>query len=257
MFSRLQALQRKHNTSMDPCLAWDQIQQWYQGDLGKVLISNEKELLEQVLPDLFGYFVIQSGSPCSDDLLSSSRIATRVRLDYQGPEVCPLTQLRGDTGNLPFLTDSVDLVVLPHALEFSSQPHQVLREVERVLIPEGHVVILGFNPYSLWGLWRLLAGWRRNAPWHGRFMSAARIRDWLKLLGFEVMSTDSTFFRPPLSSAGVMKKLHFMEKLGRRFWPVGGASYMLVARKKVDTLTPIRPRWSARQKIVATGLVEP
>jgi SAM-dependent methyltransferase len=150
--------------------------------------------------------------------------------------------------------DSLDIVVLPHVLEFSNTPHQVLREVERVLIAEGHVVILGFNPLSLWNLSRLFLFWKKQAPWNATFLSASRVMDWLALLGFDVIHRQGYFYRPPFQNTNFMTKMGFFEKIGHRIWPKLGAGYVLVARKRVETLTPIRERWRAKRKLLANGL---
>jgi hypothetical protein len=139
-------------------------------------------------------------------------------------------------------------------LEFSSTPHQVLREVERVLIAEGHVVILGFNPLSLWNLFRLFLFWKKQAPWHASFLTASRVMDWLVLLGFDVVQRQGYFYRPPFQNANIMNKMGFLERFGQRLWPNLGAGYVLVARKRVETLTPIRPRWRSTRKVVTNGL---
>ncbi|MDH5445612.1 MAG: methyltransferase domain-containing protein, partial [Gammaproteobacteria bacterium] len=154
-------------------------------------------------------------------------------------------------------SDSVDVVVLNHALEFSHNPHQVLREVERVLVPEGHLVIMMFNPWSLWAVNRLLLRWKNTAPWCGKFISATRSKDWLALLGFEVGQSRGYFFRPALQQMTIMERIGWLEKMGQRFWSIFGGGYMLVAKKKTETMTPIRPKWaSRRRRVVAAGLVE-
>ena len=153
---------------------------------------------------------------------------------------------------------SLDIVVLPHVLEFSEQPHAVLREVERCLIPEGNLVLLGFNPWSLWMLPGVLLGWRGRVPWCGRFRSMTRIRDWLALLGFDVELGRTYFFRPPWQHGRILGRLGFMERVGRRVWPPFGGGYVLVAKKRVVTVTPVRPHWRPRRRnLVAPGLVEP
>jgi SAM-dependent methyltransferase len=154
-------------------------------------------------------------------------------------------------------SDSLDVLMLPHILEFSEQPHDVLREVERTLVPEGHAVVLGFNPLSLWTLWRWLVGWRGKLPWCGHFITTTRMKDWLSLLGFDVMETQYYFFRPPCQQETILRKLRFLERFGQRFWPIFGGGYVMLARKRVTTLTPIRPRWQPRRKLVTAGLVEP
>jgi len=143
-------------------------------------------------------------------------------------------------------------VVLPHTLEFERDPHEVLREVDRILIPEGHVVVLGFNPWSLWGMWRLLRCRSGKAPWCGDFLSLLRIKDWMALLGFDVVLVRRYFYRPPLQRVGIMKKLSFMERLGSKLWPHLSGAYLLVAQKRVATLTPIKPRWSPRRRLMGS-----
>jgi len=165
---------------------------------------------------------------------------------------------QGIPTHLPIQTDSIDVVVLPHTLEFSLTPHDVLREVDRVLVPEGHLLMLVFNPRSAWMLWRWALGWRKQMPWCGRFMSTTRIKDWMALLGFDVMAVHGYFYRPPLQGDSIMKRLDLWEKMGKRAWPILGAANLIIAKKRVTTITPIRPRWrTQRQSVGAPGLVEP
>ena len=159
--------------------------------------------------------------------------------------------------SLPLATDSLDVVVLPHVLEFEKSPHQILRETERILIGEGHVVILGFNPWSLWGLWRMLLAWRDEPPWCGHFLSLSRLKDWLTLLDFEIEQIEHFYFRPPVRNKSIMKHLEFMEKLGRYAWSFLGGAYILVAKNRVIPLTPIKMSWQARRQMITSGIVEP
>ena len=155
---------------------------------------------------------------------------------------------------LPFDTKSVSLVVLPHVLEFSDYPHQILREVDRVLVPEGHLVILGFNPLSLWGL---VSVFRRNRmPWNGRFSTLARIKDWLQLLNFELMAGKMIYHRPPVQSERIRGRLGFLENAGDRWWPLGAAVYAVAARKREIGVTPLHPAWKRRSRLQA-GLAKP
>ena len=150
-------------------------------------------------------------------------------------------------------SDSLDIVILPHVLEYSLEPHQVLREVERVLIAEGHVVILGFNPWSFWNLFRVFNFWKKPAQWNSHFLAASRVIDWLTLLGFDVVQQEGYFYQLPIQNNKIVKKLGFLEKIGQRLWPKMGAGYVLVARKRVETLTPIRPRWRSQKQVVTNG----
>lgn len=238
----------------------EQLLYWYAKPLGKRLQVIEKELLDTVLADLFGYHLLQIARLGCQDLFSTSRVShcaimesTKANTEEMGFEA----HLLGVPEGLPIASTSLDVVVLPHVLEFSTHPHEVLREVERTLIPEGHVVLLMFNPWSLWLLNRLLLGWRGRVPWCGRFFSMTRMKDWLALLGFDIISANRYFFRPPVQHDSLLDRLQFLESVGRRLWPVIGGGYLLVARKRVATLTPIRPRWQTRRRLVSSGLVEP
>lgn len=252
MLTRLQQQTKQPDGSEN----WRQLQAWYQSPLGQRFVTDEKRIIDGLLPNLFGYFLLQAGCPGNDDWLSGSRVSCRIRLDQNGHEVCPLVNCQGMVESLPIKSDSLDIVLLPHVLDFSISPHEVLREAERVLIPEGHLIILGFNPFSLWNLVRLGIVWKKRAPWTGRFLSPHRVMDWLALLGFDVVQKQGFYFRPPLVNEKMNHRLAFIERLGRRFWPALGAGYVLLAKKRVQTLTPIRPRWRAQRKVVAEGLIK-
>lgn len=230
---------------------------WYGRFPGRTLDAREREELEAVLSNLFGYHALQVGCLCGQDLLSSSRIPHRVVMDPDKGDHLPLG-LFAYPDTLPVRSDSIDLVLLPHTLEFERMPHRILREVDRILIPEGHVVILGFNPWSLWGFFALLLRGRKQAPppWCARFIGQTRIKDWLQLLGFDVVLLKPFFFRPPLAHEGLMRRLQWMEKLGAKLWPGFGNVYLLVAKKRITTLTPIKPRWRPRRSLIGK-LAEP
>jgi len=240
--------------------AWDQLQSWYQSRLGVTLAKQEQALLAETLSNLFGYQLLQVGRINTEDWLSSSRVSQCNVMDFPPKE--HLTKTAGFQGLpefLPIQTACMDVIVLPHVLEFSQQPHAVLREVERVLIPEGHVAMLMFNPFSMWTPWRLSLGWRHKVPWCGRFLSTTRMKDWLALLGFDVVSIQNYFYRPPLQQTTIMQRLSLLDRVGGRLWPILGAAKLVVAKKRTVTLTPIGPRWSRPKARIATqpGLAEP
>ncbi|MBN4078803.1 methyltransferase domain-containing protein [Gammaproteobacteria bacterium AH-315-C21] len=229
---------------------------WYKQPLGQRLLEAEQELLDEVLPELFGYHLIQLGSPTENDLLRNSRIHHCSVID-ECPSA-PRATCCAAVDTLPIDSDSVDVVVMPHTLEYAHEPHQVLREVDRILIPEGHAVIMGFNPWSLWGGWRMAGKFSDNFPWNGHFRSVARIKDWCKLLGFDTLSCHHYFYRPPIQHSGVMDKLQFMERMSDRWQPPFAAGYMLLTRKRESMLTPVRPSWPAPQHLLgAKGLARP
>jgi SAM-dependent methyltransferase len=183
------------------------------------------------------------------DLLRESRIAHRMRVPpATGPD------LSRDCHELPLATQSIDLVVLPHVLEFAAEPHAILREVDRVMMPEGRLVIVGFNPWSLWGLRSALGFSRDEYPWNGRFLSLLRVKDWLALLGFDVTPGRLIGYAPPFDRAVGAGRFGFMEPAGDRWWAVGGAVYMLQAIKRVRGMRLITPAWMAegrREKALA------
>ena len=164
------------------------------------------------------------------------------------PPAAPRTAvaLHCDFEALPFDTASLDLLVLPHALELARDPHLALREVERVLVPEGRVVIVGFNPSSLWGLRQWLGRLRRRfsahprrelfLPAEGEFLGYRRLRDWLRLLSFEVEAGRFGCYRPPLGAQAWLARFAWADRVGERWWPVFGAVYFVVAVKRVRGL---------------------
>lgn len=231
---------------------------WYKRYVGRTLRKLERRALEPVLKTLFGYHAVQVGTLLGDDLLSSSRISHHIVMDPDKNEDSD-SKVYAYPDALPITSDSVDLVLLPHTLEFERRPHEILREADRVLIPEGHVVIMGFNPWSLWGLASFILKRirkKRTPPWCGSFLTLTRIKDWLALLGFEVVEVKMMFFRPPIQQRSIMRRLLFIEKMGARFFQKFGGVYILVAQKRVTTLTPIKPRWRPRRSLVGKW-VEP
>jgi SAM-dependent methyltransferase len=234
--------------------------EWFAAAPGRSLLGAELARLGKILPNLFGYHLMQIGDLGADDILKSSRVLNRVVLRVDGEGDAPgYATLCGTAEALPVAGDCLDVVVLPHLLEFERSPHRTLREVERVLVPEGHVVITGFNPWSLMGLSRVLRGHARQqiAPWSGHFLTLPRVKDWLALLGFDIVASQTFHFRPPAGSEPALERLAFLESWGRRLWPYLGAAYVVVGRKRVITLTPIRPDWRSQRNLLPTGWAEP
>lgn len=252
------AWNRNNTTPESDLLA---LQRWYQDHLGQRLRCVEQQALDQVMPNLFGYHLLQIESALNEPLCGSSLVPHKVLLSRHTPHhfagLQEMSFLRGHAETLPVASDSVDVVLLAHTLEFAGDPYQVLREIDRILVPEGHLVIQGFNPWSSWGAWHLICARWAGPPWNGRFRSAGRIREWLGVLGFDTCQSTSYFFRPPLQHNGLMRRLEIIERLGQRCWPFAGAGYILVAKKRVLTRTLIRRRWRPGQSLVGAGIVKP
>jgi SAM-dependent methyltransferase len=226
-------------------MATNGLHDWFQTPLGQYLLEKERAYLDDVTPDIFGYHAVQLGMP-GFDLLRESRIAHKMRIAASG-----LPDLYAKCHELPIATQSVDLVVLPHVLEFAEEPHAILREVDRVMMPEGRLVIVGFNPWSLWGLKSSLGYSRGEYPWNGRFLSLLRVKDWLALLGFDVSAGRLIAYAPPFASEKLRRRFAFMEPAGDRWWAVGGAVYLLQAIKRVRGMRLLTPAWqekAAREK---------
>jgi SAM-dependent methyltransferase len=166
--------------------------------------------------------------------------------------------LIADFSALPFEENSLDLVVLPHSLEFNTDPHATLREVERVLVPEGKVVICCLNPASLWGLrqrrahlYRRLGFGELFLPDAGDFIGYWRLRDWLRLLSFEVESGNFGCYRPAMNSEKWLGRYDWLDRAGERWWPIFGAVYFLVAVKRVRGIKLIGPAWKPKKGLAA------
>lgn len=270
--------------------------QWLHTPAGVDLLAWEQQQLDAAVVDLFGFHALQMGMPALQGLrdnrmphrwlavdacdiehiqtqgvgattaaaaspmlqsLSRSRTAEPWSLSES---VAPSLVCAFDA--LPLDAQSMDLVVLPHSLELAEDPHRALGEVDRVLRPEGHAVILGFNPTSLWGLRQRLGHLRRSVglgqskplfmPRAGEFIGYRRLRDWLRLLSFDVVSARFGCYRPPLNSPVWLERCAWMDRVGERWWPVFGSVYMLVVVKRVRgmRLVGLAPSSKARQQSV-------
>jgi SAM-dependent methyltransferase len=231
-------------------MATQGLQDWYATPLGHYVLEQERAYLDDVTPDIFGFHAVQLGLP-GYDLLRENRITHRMRVANLGD-----ADVFAKPHELPFATQSIDLVLMPHVLEFADEPHAVLREVDRVMMPEGRIIILGFNPWSLWGLRSALGFSRHQTPWSGHFVSLPRVKDWLALLGFEPSAGRLIAYAPPFDSDKWRKRFAFMEPAGDRWWAVGGAVYMLQAIKRVRGMRIITPAWQekdAREKALVVA----
>ncbi len=216
---------------------------WFETPLGQALLQAQKEQLSESLNCLFGYHLLQLGVSDKLEMSESIRIAHRFVLHPHRAARSPIGGL-ADFNHLPLANESIDAVILHHALDYTQSPHQLLREAARVLIPRGHLVIIGFNPWSLWGLGsRLARVFSAQARWRYQYLRLGRLLDWLNLLNFEAVEISQGFYRPPLPQPNAIRHLQWLESWGKRWRLPGGGFYMIVARKDHLAMTPLKPNW--------------
>ena len=213
---------------------------WLASPQGRYVLDWEIQQIDEAVTDIFGFNALRIGLP-QCDLLRANRMALRVRIGEGDPVAA-----RCLPAALPIAAQSVDLVVLPHILEFADDPHQILREVERILIPEGQLIVTGFNPLSLWGL-KKQARRGKGFPWNGSYLSQTRLKDWLKLLGFDVDRGNFGCYAPPFEQSKWLQRCHFMEPAGDRWWGFAGGTYLLRAVKRVPGMRLVLPAWKERK----------
>src|SRR3954447_20643512 len=237
------------------------MQEWFETPPGRYLLAWERAEFDRAVSDIFGYHALQLGLPELDTLQSNRMPHKYLAIREPPAEGAPRPSLVADFAALPFEENSLDLVVLPHSLELNTDPHATLREVERVLVPEGKVVICCLNPASLWGLrqrrahlYRRLGFGELFLPDAGDFIGYWRLRDWLRLLSFEVESGSFGCYRPAFASEKWLDRFSWMDAVGERSWPIFGAVYFIVAVKRVRGARLIGPAWK-RSKRIATAPV--
>jgi SAM-dependent methyltransferase len=219
---------------------FEDIRSWFDTPLGKHVLNTESAMLDQLLPGLFGYHLAQF-SVQDSGLHGSSPIQHKINVNLDGKMSSGLVSV---PTQLPFSNDSIDVVLLHHLLDFTESPQEILRELFRVTLPMGHIVIVGFNPLSLWGLWRSAAAFKGIAPWNGRFIRAGRLMDWLNLLNFKIDRAQYAIYRPPVSRY-LGKVEDYSQGVSRNMNLPIGSVYVIVARKHIGAVRPIRPVWSS------------
>ncbi|MRW94150.1 methyltransferase domain-containing protein [Duganella sp. FT80W] len=223
---------------------------WLQTPAGVYLRAWEQSCLDNLTADIFGYNAVQIGMP-QIDALAASRMPYKLLADRKiraAHEPSRPVNVTLDYTELPFASQSVDLMVLPHVLEFSTDPHQVLREVERVLIPEGQVIICGFNPASLWGARHVLrrVGGTSFLPRTEELISMPRMKDWLKLLNMSASQSHFGCYAPACRTEKWLQRYAFMDNAGSRWWPYFGGVYVVQAIKRVKGMRMIGPAWTRK-----------
>ncbi|MDX9874260.1 MAG: class I SAM-dependent methyltransferase [Spongiibacteraceae bacterium] len=232
------------------------LQDWFTTPLGAAVLAAERRLLMRQLDECFGYHLLQLSVDDSLTLFDGSRVQRCFRA---GPVFRADGQpfIQCDYQSLPFDCDSLDVVIVHHSLEFCVSPHAVLRELHRVLVPHGRLLLMGFNPWSLLGArLRLAADFGRSVAWQRHSLTVPRLRDWLALLGFGCERVEYGFSQLPLHRTARQPAAD-EGPLWRDYWPLGGI-YLLSARKEVAAGIPLKPRWTkGRPRLVALPVAKP
>lgn len=239
---------------------------WLMTPLGCYIRTWEEKCFHALTADIFGFQALQIGLP-EIGALDESRIKNRWLTHFHcSDNISPNSQTQISSSlpisvvhnfyELPFASQSIDLVILPHVLEFAEYPHQILREVERILIPEGQVIVSGFNPASLWGLRQVFARMTSAhfLPEYAEFISLPRLKDWLNLLNLETNRGHFGCYLPPFKTTRWLNRYAFMEKTGGRWWPYLGAIYVVQAIKRIHGMHLIGPAVRKKQRTFFQGI---
>jgi len=230
---------RKRRDLPTPEALFHDMTAWWESPLGKALLANETDLLEPTLARIFGYHFLQLGVS-EHSMLGASPIGHKLQFmpGFDAAKTLPVANNEA----LPLQSDSVDAVLIHHALDYSPDSHRLLREAARVLMPGGKLLIIGFNPLSSWGV-RKLCRWRNTRPWDARYIASSRVQDWLKLLDFSVAKVEHCAYLLPFKHSRFVNAAPRFEAFGQRFHAPLGAVYVIAACKQVMPVTPILPRW--------------
>lgn len=235
---------------------------WFESPLGTRLLRAERHVAGELLNRVFGHYLVQYGYWGSrGGFLSHARTRRRILAAAPGTAIArPLDKpdLWAVPQRLPFASDSVDALLLPHTLEFTAEPHELLREAERILIGEGRLLVLGFNPWGLCGLRsRLSHGLARRTrfPWQGKMISERQMCDWLGLLGMDILTTRRYFFRPPISHAGLLERTRWLDTRANAL-PFMACGYAVLASKRLFSANPLR-RSDAKQRRKINTVADP
>ena len=210
--------------------------EWQQFNQGDALLGAIASELTSWWQRIFGYYLLKVGDLSCQLDTSGCKIRHQINVGRYGKDV----MLHAEADALPFSEHSVDAVLLSHCLEYTADPHHVVREAHRVLVPDGYLLLSGINPYSAVGFLKWLPGLAQKYTWQGRFFSASRIKDWLHLIGFEVLSEQRFFCSAMLAKEYKATRWQLWNEQYMNYF---GASYLLVARKRELPLTPIKPKW--------------
>lgn len=238
--SRHQTRRRLLKEQVDFTDGQNVLSQWFESPAGNAVLQAERKLITPYLNRLFGYHILQLGCSSRHSLIADSPVGHKIIFSPEFDESTGLPV--ADNEQLPLGNDSIDVVVLHHALDFTRDSHTLLREATRVLRPGGQLLTIGFNPLSLWGLKKILKI-KSEVPWNGRFISHHRVSDWLKLLELHVDKVEYGLHFLPSRWRKALTSTDQSTDIGARFRSPFGGAYLVISTKQVLPVTPIMPRW--------------
>lgn len=223
-------------------------QTWYQTELGQSLCELECSEVEYEIDHTVGYYLVIQ-TPLKSLQLNQHRLREHILIAPELELGAPKNVVVAKASELPFESDGVDVHVLHHTLDLSLTPHDDLREAARTLLPSGKLIVIGFNPLSLWGIRRLFSK-RIKAPWCGRFIGHKRLEDWLKVAGLTLENKRFVQYEAPIHSAKWRLRCAWIKRFLKPFKvPIGGV-YIITATKETPRYIPIKPSWkSARVRV--------
>ena len=234
-------------------IGFAQFDAWFQGDLGQLVIEAESARLSDCFAHLFGFHVLLLGGGTQRVLMREALITHQVTLSPLLPDESLNPWIQCDWCELPIYNESIDVVLMPHTHELLGDTQALFKEVARVLVPNGHVLICGFNPHSFWGVWKYFLSGRGLIPWEHNFQSALKISESLKALDFSVIKQGKCWFKPPFKDLKRLDRFEFLERMGAKLFPWFGGVYYLQLQKQVKGVTPIKTRFKRSYGEIEVG----
>ena len=227
---------------------------FFDSELGRQLLHCQQAVLDRCLAPLTGYSLLQLSAQPEAMLSAAAGVGQRLHLHFDRAVALSSPHCCGDYQQLPIASDCIDIALLHHVLDFSPDPHQMLRETDGVLTDGGHLLVVGFNPISCWPLYRSAIAFSRDWSLPKTAIRLARLIDWLSLLNYDILQRGSYFFRPPIGSTALLRKLQPLDRWGEKFHLPGGLCYVLLARKRALPVNPLRQQhWSATLRPAGGG----
>lgn len=230
----------RSNTKREPPYSWSQFKN------GRWVSESIQVRLDEWYPKLFGYHMLKLGGLSCELSSAQSNIQHQVHLDIQNS----LHNIIADPTTLPFAQHSFDVALLAHQLDYSADPHRILREVDRTMMDDGYLIITGFNPFSFIGLSSLMPWRKAHLPWSGRMFTPNRVKDWLSLLNYQIIECEC-YAQFPMQT---YRTLWAWVEGGLGRWASSvGCVYFIVARKRTFPLKPIPPHRPLKRRLAPIG----